>query len=74
MAADSGGADLAREKLGQTRCCMVEVEDKVGEALVGGIDKRRPELVGIDNGGEVVCSYSLEEEEGERGVPGTRRG
>ena len=28
----------------------MEVEDEVGEALVGGINKRRPELVGIDNG------------------------
>jgi len=28
----------------------VEVEDEVGEALMGEIDERRPELVGIGNG------------------------
>jgi len=35
-AADSEGADSAREQLDRTRCCAVEMEDEVGQASVGG--------------------------------------
>ena len=59
--------------LGRAWCCVVEVEDEVGEALVGEISERRPELARASSGiGSAWLGSSRRWKkggEGERGRP-----